>query len=103
MVRGAAVLAVALPAGGPAAGHAVFHDRRGGGRGDAGDRALDEHGFPRNAARPVARRDRPCFSYSTGYRGNQVLRRNGHKARRRNWPPVPTAIGLSTRPPFLPL
>ena len=69
MLCGAAVPAVAVPAGRAAAGHLVFRHRSSCGRGDAGHRALDEHGFPGDAARPVARRHRPCFSTRPGSSG----------------------------------
>src|SRR6266404_1716537 len=79
MVCGAAVPAVAVPAGRAAAGHLVFRHRSSCGRGDAGHRALDEHGFPGDAARPVARRHRPCFSYAARQQRNQELRGTGNK------------------------
>src|ERR1700730_19196261 len=50
MVRGAAVFAVALPAGSASAGHAIFDSWSGGRRGDAGDFPLNEHGVPGNFA-----------------------------------------------------
>ena len=82
MVCGAAIPAVAVPPGGAAAGHALFHGRSGSGCGYAGDRALDEHRFPRDAPRPFARRDCSCVPNAPRHQRNQELRGNGHKARR---------------------
>src|SRR5580658_2154303 len=54
MAGGAAVPAVAEPAGGAAHRHITGGDRRGSGRDHSGDRAFDEHGIspghPRSAA-----------------------------------------------------
>src|SRR6267378_1372921 len=101
MVCGAAVPAVAVPAGGAAAGHAVFRDRGSSGRGDAGHRALDEHGFPRNAARAIARRDRPCFSHAARQQWNQELRGTGDKTCQGNGGAFRHACDLPDRAAFL--
>src|SRR5882724_7970374 len=84
MVRGPAILAVAVPAGGAAVSHPFFHDRRSRGRSHAGDSAFHEHRFPRDLARALAGRDGPCLSDAARHQRNQELRGNGDQAGRGN-------------------
>ena len=58
MAGGAAVSAVAEPAGGAATGNVARGAGRGGGSDDAGGGAVDEHGLPAGDSRPAAQRDR---------------------------------------------
>ena len=82
MVRGAAVFAVALPARGFAPGDFVFHPRSGGGCGDAGDCAGDEHRIPRDAAGSIAGGYRARFPDASRLRVSATTMRWPQNSRR---------------------
>src|SRR5271156_2040992 len=74
MVCGAEVFAVAVPAGGAAAGDAILNSGRGGWRGDVGDCVVDEYWVPRDVAGSIAGCDGAYFLDAAGFRRYSQLR-----------------------------